>query len=328
LDIPSICHLRNSAPHPSCMLCVVEEDSGRLIPSCAAAVRDGISVFTDSERVKTARRGAVELLLSEHAGDCRAPCVRACPFSADIPGIMSLVSRGRFEDAGKLVSVIPGECSSECSLRCEKACRRSRYDLPVSIREIIRVVKKTGKEDTPGSEVNPEKRFDSGLGRVSDEELGYFLSSALDAPRGALKGSGYTKEEAASESMRCLSCGCLKPDTCRLRQYAEKYGAVQRRRGGERISFRRVLTEKYVFEQGKCVKCGICVRISAREGVRYGFAFTGRGFSSRAEAVFGRYSDPHLSEIAPALVKNCPTGAISDPRRLVCGNSGLRRREG
>jgi len=71
IDIPHICYEERLAPPSSCRLCVVEiEGAERLAASCSYPVREGMKVRTDTERVKRARRIALELLISNHPLDC------------------------------------------------------------------------------------------------------------------------------------------------------------------------------------------------------------------------------------------------------------------
>ena len=95
--IPSLCHLQEIKPFASCFICVVEIEGGRgnLIPSCSTKVTPNMVITTNSDRVKASRRTCVELLLSDHLGDCHAPCMLACPAGIDIPGFLKYLSDGQ-----------------------------------------------------------------------------------------------------------------------------------------------------------------------------------------------------------------------------------------
>jgi len=71
IDIPTMCyHSKNIAP-VSCFVCAVRIDGREnFVPSCATTVRDGMSVDTCSDAVRDCRRRALELMWSEHAGNC------------------------------------------------------------------------------------------------------------------------------------------------------------------------------------------------------------------------------------------------------------------
>ena len=137
ISIPSLCFLNGINHHPSCMVCMVKDlDSGRLLPSCAYPVQEGMNIATHSHEVYEARREALELLLSDHVGDCEAPCRRSCPAFMNIPEMNRLIAAGRFEEALKVVReeiALPLILGYICPAPCEKACHRASIDGPVSI---------------------------------------------------------------------------------------------------------------------------------------------------------------------------------------------------
>ncbi len=76
ISIPTLCYLPDLFPSGACRLCVVEQlDSGRLVPSCATPVTDGLRVATHSPRVIRSRKTIIELLLADHPDDCLY-CIR------------------------------------------------------------------------------------------------------------------------------------------------------------------------------------------------------------------------------------------------------------
>ncbi len=76
IHIPTLCYLEKQIPKGACRVCMVEVEGARgLIASCAAPAAEGMKVFTNTRNVRDARRFVVELLLSEHCGDCKT-CVR------------------------------------------------------------------------------------------------------------------------------------------------------------------------------------------------------------------------------------------------------------
>jgi NADPH-dependent 2,4-dienoyl-CoA reductase/sulfur reductase-like enzyme len=135
IDVPTLCFVEGRAPSTSCMACLVKV-GGKLVPSCATAARDGLAVESETDEVRDARRAAIELLLSDHAGDCIAPCQLTCPARMDIPLMTRLIAAGRMRKA--LVTIketiaFPAVLGRVCPAPCEKACRRGRVDAPVSI---------------------------------------------------------------------------------------------------------------------------------------------------------------------------------------------------
>ena len=72
IHIPTLCHVEGLQPVGACRVCVVEVEGARnLAASCSMPVVDGMKVFTNTRRVREARRTVVELLLSEHNGECQ-----------------------------------------------------------------------------------------------------------------------------------------------------------------------------------------------------------------------------------------------------------------
>ena len=86
IAIPTLCQVEGFEPSASCFLCAVKiEGRPNLWPSCATPATPGMVVTTNSEEVRAARKTALELLLSDHAGECVGPCRTGCPAGLDIP---------------------------------------------------------------------------------------------------------------------------------------------------------------------------------------------------------------------------------------------------
>ena len=69
--IPTLCNHPDLKVAGNCRVCVVEVKGARLLAaSCATPVSEGMEVYTNSEKVRIARKHIVELLLSEHNADC------------------------------------------------------------------------------------------------------------------------------------------------------------------------------------------------------------------------------------------------------------------
>ncbi|MDK1031736.1 MAG: 2Fe-2S iron-sulfur cluster-binding protein [Planctomycetia bacterium] len=132
IDIPTLCSLDGHPPQTSCMVCLVQvEGVGRLVPSCAAKVAEGMRVWSETEEVREARRAALELLLSDHLGDCMAPCQTSCPAQMNIPLMIRQIASGALDEAIKTVKeriALPAVLGRICPAPCEKACRRGRRD--------------------------------------------------------------------------------------------------------------------------------------------------------------------------------------------------------
>ncbi len=71
IELPTLCHRPDLTPSGNCRVCVVEvEGSNRLVASCHTPIEEGMVILTDSEKVKSARRVTIELLLMAHTGPC------------------------------------------------------------------------------------------------------------------------------------------------------------------------------------------------------------------------------------------------------------------
>lgn len=136
-EVPSMCHLENADHFTSCMVCVIKDRrTGKILPSCSLPVEEGMDIISMDEEVREARKTALELLLSEHVGDCEAPCQISCPAHMDIPLMNRLLARGKFDEALRVVKkdiALPSVLGRICSAPCEGACRRRSIDEAVSI---------------------------------------------------------------------------------------------------------------------------------------------------------------------------------------------------
>ena len=146
IDIPTLCHAvpgeKGLEPSASCYACVVKvAGHKRLLPACATVVHDGMVVQTGGDEVAQARRTAVELLLSDHLGECLAPCQLACPAAWDVPGFMVALRQGDLAGAATIARAglaLPETLGWVCSAPCEKACRRNERDGTLAIRLLHR----------------------------------------------------------------------------------------------------------------------------------------------------------------------------------------------
>jgi bidirectional [NiFe] hydrogenase diaphorase subunit len=69
--IPTLCHLEGTTDVGACRLCLVEvAGAGRLLPACVTKVEEGMSIQTDTPRLREYRRMIVELLLAERNHVC------------------------------------------------------------------------------------------------------------------------------------------------------------------------------------------------------------------------------------------------------------------
>jgi ferredoxin len=450
VHVPTLCHLKGCEPEASCMLCVVKDlNSGQLIPACSAKALEGMEIVTESEDVQAARRDILNLLLSEHVGDCEAPCSRICPAHLDIPLMLREIERGNLGAAGWIAKrdlALPATLGHVCPAPCEKGCRRGRVDASITIRKLhldaeaevgsrqgldgaavsarrvavfgagpaglscawalvqkgfgcrvfdeaddaggelrkhkalplkvldaeIEWLEKAGVEFCLGhslsmhdiardyqgivfaeskfsgthfadafyaeehkltvkSIANGKKAadavirflgdpvpaegisFDSRIGKLRDSEIEELMKNCSGSEGRAETGEGDGGQDTSvMEAARCLHCDCRKPASCKLRKYADQYGADQKEfPAGERRHLTLVgAAESVIFEPGKCIKCGLCIKVSKQAGEKLGLSFVGRGYNSEITVPFENALEDGLAVSAEACVSACPTGAL------------------
>ena len=144
IRIPTMCHVPGIEAAASCFVCAVQIEGRRtLSPSCAMPAAEGMVVATDTEDVRTARRMALELLLSDHAGECVAPCAAKCPAGLDIPGFVNGIATGDTRHAMQVIGdhlALPGSLGRICPRLCETGCRRCDLDQGLAIGALHRYV--------------------------------------------------------------------------------------------------------------------------------------------------------------------------------------------
>lgn len=152
IDIPALCAEERLEPFDSCGVCVVEVEGKGIVKSCSTPIEEGMSVVTKSPEAEVVRKAAMELLLSNHWGDCVAPCKTACPASTDCQAYVSLSANGRFLDGLKILYKnlpLPASLGRICPAPCEDACRREIAEEPVQIRHMKRFLADHGYEYVP-----------------------------------------------------------------------------------------------------------------------------------------------------------------------------------
>jgi len=137
IAIPNLCQDDRLEACGACGLCVVEaEGSPKLLRACAVQAEEGMVLRSKSKRVLAARKFALELLLSDHGGDCVGPCSLACPAGTDCQGYVGLIANGEYGEAARLIQEkvpLPASIGRICPRPCETACRRKLVEEPIAI---------------------------------------------------------------------------------------------------------------------------------------------------------------------------------------------------
>jgi predicted molibdopterin-dependent oxidoreductase YjgC len=289
IEIPTLCHSEEFGCKSQCMVCAVwliGQDV--MIPACSTKVQSGMQILTDSNDVSEFRRKMLEVLLSEHLGDCKAPCQLVCPDFADIPDLFGKLERG--ED------VEMPNCK-DCSAPCEKACRRGRIDSSIKIKEIFTSI----TDQIVGKPSLKEKQYNHKLGLVTDEIKQVLLDDL------AQKNSN--KSFKIEEISRCLFCGCSADSACDLQKIATIFDSKQNEyKSIAAVLKPRVYTDTLVFDPNKCVRCMQCTNIKASDGRC--LCISGKGEDILPSPPIGVSWDETVAGIENELVDSCPTGAM------------------
>lgn len=469
-EIPTMCYYEGLETHTSCMMCMVKDaKTGTLFASCSKPAEEGMDILTKDDEIIEARKTALELLLSDHVGDCEAPCQLSCPAHMDIPKMNRLLAEGKTQEAYEVVMQdipLPSVLGRICPAPCEKACKRKEIDSPVSICLLKRYAGDFGRTESrvpspeslipqiaiigsgpagltaayylrlknyqvtifekearlggelrhpdledklpadvldrdidvilntgiqvqfgvnadlsfleslkdefaavvvatsvpkfevlsskyknqdirvfpiqsaklaiqaiargkntafevdqflKGDNVTGEpKRFNSRFGKLLEPEFAEYLkeSNDLDRLEPEVLANGFSPDQVKAEATRCLHCDCRKQDNCKLRDYSDEYAASQRRyfiQDDRQLVTKNIQQDVVIYEPAKCIKCGICVRITNKYKEKYGFTFIGRGFDVQIQIPFGETIAKGLQKTAKEVAKACPTGAISSP---------------
>ena len=77
INIPTLCYLKDVQQIGACRLCLVEIKGARAYQAaCVAPISDGMEIYTNTEKLRKARKINLELLLSTHNRECTS-CVRS-----------------------------------------------------------------------------------------------------------------------------------------------------------------------------------------------------------------------------------------------------------
>ena len=322
IHIPTLCHRDGIEHYTSCMVCMVRDKrSGNFIPSCSSPAQDGMIIDSDSEEVISLRKKSVELLLSEHRADCEAPCRVVCPAGYNIPLMNRLLAENSIESAvNHIARQLAGKqpwCYN-CAGYCENACRRKKIDIPVSIKNLniwlfekLNQGKVQNEDSTAIKPARSEKRFSSLAGKLDQSELYEWLKECrTDPQRHQVITTDIT---AAEEAQSCMHCDCRASGDCRLRDLSEELKARDTR--GKLVN--ATATKKInrisnlIFENAKCIKCGLCIRICEDSDIEPPLCFLNRGFVTILSEPLTYGFEETLLKKADEVINICPTGALS-----------------
>ena len=119
IEIPTLCFLKEINAIGACRICMVEVKGARtLVAACVYPVNDGMEIFTNTQKVRNARRMTLELILSNHRKDCLT-CLRNQNCELQKLAIDLGVDRIRFADDNLEPQI---ECSTASIVRDNSKC--------------------------------------------------------------------------------------------------------------------------------------------------------------------------------------------------------------
>ena len=137
INLPHLCHNKEIESYGGCGLCLVMvEGINKPLRACSTTVNEGMKVTTSTPALEKSRKVSLSLILSDHSGDCKAPCFKACPTHQDIQAYVGLIANGETEEAIKIIkkdNPLPRSIGRVCPHPCEEACRRNHLEGAVSI---------------------------------------------------------------------------------------------------------------------------------------------------------------------------------------------------
>ena len=140
MHMPGMCLNPELAPYGGCRLCLMDS-KGKVVTACSTFPADNDEFRTMGDDLTLLRRTSLELMLSDHYGDCIGPCQKGCPTHSDVQGYLALVSAGKFHEAVKLMKekyILPAVLGRVCPAFCEAECRRNLVEGAVGIRQLKR----------------------------------------------------------------------------------------------------------------------------------------------------------------------------------------------
>ncbi len=132
VEIPTLCYLKEINEIGACRLCLVEVTGARgMVAACVYPANEGMEIFTNTEKVRQARKNNLELVLSAHNKKCLS-CVRST--NCELQKLCNEygVDDSKFDTVTESPSTVDNSSvsivrdNSKCILcrRCVAACRK------------------------------------------------------------------------------------------------------------------------------------------------------------------------------------------------------------
>ena len=160
--LPHLCHNKELESYGGCGLCLVEVEGIRKpLRACSTTVTEGMKVTTSTPELEKSRKMTLSVIMSDHAGDCKAPCYMACPTHQDIQGYVGLIANGEEKKALEIIkqdNPLPASIGRVCPHPCEEKCRRAHLEGAVSICALKRFAADSFMDYIPECEADNGKK--------------------------------------------------------------------------------------------------------------------------------------------------------------------------
>ncbi len=177
--LPHLCHNKELESYGGCGLCLVfVEGIKKPLRACSVTVSEGMIVTTSTPELENCRKATLSLIMSDHAGDCKAPCFMACPTHQDVQGYVGLIANGHEKEALELIkkdNPLPASIGRVCPHPCEEKCRRKFVDSSVSICGLKRFAADSNMDYVPECEADNGKKIAVVGAGPSGLSCAYFL---------------------------------------------------------------------------------------------------------------------------------------------------------
>ncbi len=162
-----------------------------------------------------------------------------------------------------------------------------------------------------GKLIKVRKRFNSVIGKIEEDEKAEWLKECPEETK-RYSDPG-NKKECVEEALNCLHCDCREADSCQLRELAESLDVSNPRMKLASHTIEKKINHKnkLIYEHAKCIKCGLCVRVSQDRTNNPSLCFTGRGFVSKVTEPLTADFDSILPDGTDRVINICPTGALT-----------------
>lgn len=191
--LPHLCHNKELESYGGCGLCLVEVEGIRKpLRACSTTVAEGMKVATSTPELEKSRKATLSLIMSDHAGDCKAPCYMACPTHQDIQAYVGLIANGEEKKALEIIkqdNPLPASIGRVCPHPCEEKCRRAHLEGAVSICALKRFAADSFMDYIPPCEEKNGKKVAVAGAGPAGLSCAYFLTT-----------KGYSVEIFESES--------------------------------------------------------------------------------------------------------------------------------